>query len=49
MLLKKRLPLLIAALLACALLAPLAQAGEPSEVVRKGITRGLGGSSGNPL
>ena len=37
MLLKKRLPLLIAALLAHALLAPLAQAGEPSEVVRKGI------------
>ncbi len=37
MLLKKRLPLLIAALLAHALLTPLAQAGEPSEVVRKGI------------
>lgn len=37
MLLKKRLPLLIATLLAHALLAPLAQAGEPSEVVRQGI------------
>lgn len=37
MLLKKRLQLLMATLFACALLAPLAQAGEPSEVVRKGI------------
>ncbi len=37
MLLKKRLPLLFAAMFACALLAPLAQAGEPSEVVRTGI------------
>lgn len=37
MLLKKRLPLLIAALLAHALLASATQAGEPSEVVRKGI------------
>ena len=37
MLFKKRLQLLMAALFACALLAPLVQAGEPSEVVRKGI------------
>lgn len=37
MLLKKRLQLLMATLFACALLAPLVQAGEPSEVVRKGI------------
>lgn len=37
MLLKKRLQPLMATLFACALLAPLAQAGEPSEVVRKGI------------
>lgn len=38
MLLKKRLPLLVnAALLICALLAPAAHAGEPSEVVRIGI------------
>ena len=37
MLLKKRLQLLMATLFACALLAPPAQAGEPSEVVRKGI------------
>ena len=37
MLLKKRLQLLMATLFACALLAPLAQAGEPSEVVREGI------------
>ena len=37
MLLKKRLQLLMATLFACALLTPLAQAGEPSEVVRKGI------------
>ena len=37
MLLKKRLQLLMAALFACALLAPLAHAEEPSEVVRKGI------------
>lgn len=37
MFLKKRLPSFIAAFFVCALLAPLAQAGEPSEVVRKGI------------
>lgn len=37
MLLKKHLQLLMATLFACALLAPLAQAGEPSEVVREGI------------
>ena len=37
MILNKRFLFLIAFLLACALLAPLAQAGEPSEVVRKGI------------
>ena len=35
--LKKRLPLLIAFLIACAFLASPARAGEPSEVVRKGI------------
>ena len=37
MFLKKRTSFLIAALLACVLLAPLAQAGEPTEVVRTGI------------
>ena len=37
MLLKKRLQLLMATLFACALLAPHVQAGETSEVVRKGI------------
>ena len=37
MFLKKRQPFLIAMLLACALLAPSVQAGEPTEVVRTGI------------
>ena len=37
MFLKKRLLVLIIALLTCTLLAPIAKAGEPSEVVRKGI------------
>ena len=37
MFLKKRQPFLIAILLACALLAPSVQAGEPTEVVRTGI------------
>ncbi len=37
MFLKKRQPFLIAALLACTLLAPSVQAGEPTELVRTGI------------
>ena len=37
MLLKKRLPFLIATLIACTLIASPTHAGEPSEVVRKGI------------
>lgn len=37
MFLKKRLPSFITAFFACALLASATQAGEPSEVVRKGI------------